>query len=330
MYKRRRNSSFFPGEETPQNTIYYTIILCSLSVIALFIILFSASFTESSNMRMFDQRFGNCSVYKCGSTYPKLAIIIIINSADNYYFEKFRLMINRMKEKSAKTADKSKVDLFIFPFSSYYSSSKTNEQIVTKINKIAFSNDESSDLTNLADIFDKIIIENPIPNIITPDDLLIHLFANSTQYFPQHCFIQLLSLDTYFLKKNWLDAIISRSLNAFSQNFWMKGPVDMSFQPFSSYEEIEISFNSLYAIHNSCMADLIDFALELNPNVRIEKAINNLLRNPMEVRLAHWLAPRILPTSIGLNFESTKTSLKTLKNNFPDACFAYGKNIDEV
>lgn len=277
---------------------------------------------------MFDQRFGNCSVYQCGSAHPKLAIIVIVNYGENdKYIEKLRLMINRMKKKTAKRADKSQVDLFIFPFSPYDSSSKENEQIIKKINNIVFSDNESNDKTNLADIFDKIIIQNPIPNILTPDDLLIHLFENSAKYFPRHCFIQMLSLNTYFLKKKWLDAIVSRSLNAFSQNFWMKGPIDMSFQPFASYEEIEISFNSLYAIHNSCMADLIDFALELNPNVRIEKAINNLLRNPMEVRLAHWLAPRILPTSIGINFESTKTSLKTLKKDFPDACFVYGKNI---
>ena len=186
MYKRR-HSSFFPSEEVPENTIYYTIILCSLSVIALFIILFSASFTESSNARMFDQRFGNCSVYTCGTTYPKLAIIIIVKYGDNdKYIEKFRMMINRMKAKTAKRADKSKVDLFIFPFSPHDSSSKENEQIVKKIKKIAFSNDNQDDITDLTDIFDKIVIKKPIPNILTPDDLLIHLFANSTQYFPHH------------------------------------------------------------------------------------------------------------------------------------------------
>ena len=74
------------------------------------------------------------------------------------YIEKIRLMINRMKKKTAKRADKSQVDLFIFPFFPYDSSSKENELIIKKINNIVFSDNESNDITNLADIFDKIII----------------------------------------------------------------------------------------------------------------------------------------------------------------------------
>lgn len=336
--RKRRPSSFFPPEDNPNNTTIYTLTLCGVTLLGLLVILCSTSLSTQYTNTIFDQQFGNCSIYSCSSEKSKLAIILLVNYGDgDAYIEKLKRLIQRMKSNTdpRNQQEKDLVDLFIFPFTPYSFLSRNREEeqnnhYIQRIRNIIFPSEQTDQSgLKLTDIFGNIKIENPIPDIYTPDDLLIHLYAHSKDYFPHHCFIQLLSLHTYFLKKNWLNAIISRSLDAFSQNFWMKGSIDMSFHPFSTYEEIEISLNSIYAIHCPCMANLIDYAAEQYPKLRIEKSINNLLRNPMQTRLAQWLAPRILPTSIGVNFESTKITIQRLKSNFPDAYFAFGKQILE-
>ena len=319
MNRERRYSTFLPPDEFQQHSLYYTIVFTVLSFGAVFLFLFSTTISALMENKMYDTRFGDCNVYQCFSNNSRLAIVVAVYDDDTDH-EKLKNLLKRIEKHTNLQNKKNILDFYAFPIHPFPDNPhKVKEQIQNIV-------DDYKD--SLSNIFMNIKVFQPYREVFNSDDLLRTFFAESNNLFSTNCYIYFMSLNTYFLNDAWLDKVLSRSLYAFSQNFWMKGPLDMSFRPFSKYENIEISSYSIYAIHSKCFSDLLEFSLERRPNFRIKKALNDILRDPNQVRLAHWLAPKLLPTSIGIDFGNSKSTLDVLKKNFPDAYFVEGSNIE--
>jgi hypothetical protein len=101
----------------------------------------------------------------------------------------------------------------------------------------------------------------------------------------------------------------------------------MSFHPFSYLESIEITLYSIYAAHSACLRDLIDLAEEEHPTWPVARSMTQLLRNPANVKLAHMLGTRMLPTSISVNFKDSAIHIDDVRARFPDSYWAEGSGI---
>lgn len=283
----------------------YGIILIIFSFIAIFVMFGSSSLTSSISENIIEERFGKCQIYKCTKERSRLAIVIPYRSSD---VNRVITLMDGIYRNSTNTKHAHMIDLYIYQLDQ----TKNDEELFLKVN---------CSIKIKKDLFATQTVMKPVGNFDKYESILLYLMANPN-LLPNHCFLQYLSLHTRILDKGWLDAIVSHSIHSFDQNFWLKGPIDTAVRPFTKFERIEFSLYSIYAIHSSCLVDLFNLAQEIHPEWRLNKAITDFIRDPNDVRLAHRLTPRIIPTTIGVNLRNTRITIGDLRSRFPDTYYA--------
>lgn len=311
--KPRRKSSFYYVSDsteplTPRKWLC-TVILFIISLMALMIMVFSSSFTLESSNSMIDKRFGACPQYKCTEKANKLGIVVPFMS----FKEKELInMLNRM-ESNTKTLYSNYVDLVIVPIGGDV------EDLQDSINKIP----------NLEKHFSKVNVHKPFEGVSDANSLLQVIIEDADKIFPQYCYVSLLSPHTHFIKDTWIDSMILRTINASNTDFWIKGPIDVSVQPFTRFESLEISLYSLYAIHCNCLKELFRYADESEPAWKLTKFLTYFLRTEANLRLSQWMAPHYQPSPYSANFKSTLITIPEITHRFPEVEIAEGSKIIE-
>ncbi|OHT15578.1 hypothetical protein TRFO_02938 [Tritrichomonas foetus] len=299
---------------------FSTIFLFLLSILVIFAMYYFSAIMRSISNKIYDQKIGSCYSYSCNSSQSKLAILIPFYTKQISKFDDF---LHHLSKNTKNTKFGNNTDLIIFPVF------KSHENF--KIEKID-GNEKIREIqqivkkSKISSYFSDVKITS-LDNIFTIRELFNKIFEDGLPILEPHCFIQFLSLNTHILNKKWIKILNKNSINATSQNFWMKGPTDFSFRPFSQYENIEISFFSLYALRSQCFSNLISMADDKMPTRRIEESLTRLLRSSAETRLSHMLAPRLIPATYAVNFGSSKIGLNEIKKSFPDAYFVEGSKV---
>jgi hypothetical protein len=283
-----------------------------ICLIALSIALFSASASFHFSTSMYDRRFGQCPVYSCDPEMPRIAVVIAFLSSEVSALLSF---LSGIETNSSIPSARHLFDLFLVLIDEPSPNRATTQSVSAYV-----------DRSHLTRFFSSVRVVPPFANVPGPNELLKH-FLFHPKLFTSHCFLQYISLQTRLLRPDWLDGIAIHSTNASSKNFWIKGGLDMSFHPFSYLEHIEITLYSLYAAHSECLRDLIDLAEEDHPTWPVARSMTRVLRNPANVKLAHMLGTRMLPTSISVSFKGSVIHISDIKERFPDAYWAEGTRI---
>jgi hypothetical protein len=279
---------------------------------ALLIALFSATANLHFSTSMYDRRIGNCPSYSCDSGMNRIAIVIA------FYSTEVPALLEFLSGVEANSSAPAARDLFDF-FLVLIDETQQNLEAMQTVN-------DSVVRSGLGRLFSTVTVLPPIVNLVDSHNILRHFLSQSSA-FGRHCFLQYLSLQTRILRRDWLDGIATHSTNASSQNFWIKGGLDMSFHPFSYLETIEITQYSLYAAHCDCLIELINLAEEDHPTWPLPRSLTHLLRSPTNVKLAHMLSTRMLPTSISVSFKDSAIRVGDIRSRFPDSYWAEGSAI---
>lgn len=310
---RRRASSFYTAVQnintsTSQEKWTYTILLFIFSILALIVMLFSSSISQSMTDRISDERFGSCEPYVCHS--GKIATVVPFDYDNLAKVEEFTKQIISNTDHTMHA-----MDLIFIP---YEPSRKPDYP--DQLNKYIFP---------LEHIFEKVFVSQSFEDTRKDNDILKCLFQNDTaSWMKDYCFIYFTSLDTKFVKSNWPDAIATHSIHAKDTNYWVKSPLDMSVKPFSYYENVEISLYGIYAANSECLKDLFGLADEVYPSWKVSKAFNMFMRDPGQIILSHCIVPRIRISPFGVDLRKMKISVSEIRQRFPEAFIAHGANIN--
>jgi hypothetical protein len=297
------------GSEHWLSTAVGFFVIC---MIALFIAIFSASASFNFSTSMYDRRFGHCPVYSCDAHLSRVAVVIAFLSSEVARLERF---LSAIESNSSIPSARDSFDLFLVLIDEPSPDRRTTQAVRGFVER-----------SSLSRFFASVTVVPPFADVAGPNELLKHFLVHP-KLFASHCFFQYLSIDTRILRREWLDGIARHSLNASSKNFWIKGGLDMSFHPFSYLETIEITLYALYAAHSTCLRDLVDLAEEDHPTWPVARSMTQLLRNPANVKLAHMLATRMLPTSLSVSFKDSPIGFGDIRARHPDSYWAEGARI---
>jgi hypothetical protein len=289
------------------------VVFYVISLIAFFITVFSASLTMNFSDHMYDRRFGNCPIYSCPATTPKVAVVIAFLSSEVSTLIAFLSSIE--VQTSTPRAGPALFELLLVLIDEPSPDRRTTATVRSYVNG-----------SNLSRFFGSVRVVPPFANVPGANELLRH-FVFHANLFESHCFFQYLSPRTRILRSDWLDGVAAFSINASSKNFWVKGGTDMAFRPFGCYEDVQISLYSIYAAHSACLKELVDLAEENHPTWPVARSITQMMRNPADVRLAHMLGTRIVPACISVGVGDTAIGVADLRRRFADAYWAEGTGI---
>lgn len=260
---------------------------------------------------MYEARFGGCAEYKC-TAYSKLAIVIPFGIEQ---FEKLVEFLKMMFKNTEKLHRAAEVDLLIYAYDEV-SETQRMKEIQRKVT-----------LLKVNQLFGRVEVRSSPELFSSEDQLLRSLLMNETT-LKQYCYFQYMSMNTRILRSDWISGLIAHSLNASSQNFWIKGGIDMSYKRDASYEDIRISTYSLYAAHCACLRDLVVYTEEEHPTWKLQRSLNEMIRTPgSSIGFSHMLATKIIPSTISVNFENTEIRFNDARRKFSDAYWIEGAQI---